>query len=112
MNINIFLGVRDILGLINDMGFDASVFNREITSTANYLSHQEEIKKWKRSFFVSFFFGFPCMIIMMYYMVEMSKTNHLHKNNCCVYPGLSLQNLLLFILSTPVQVITGKKKTL
>ena len=44
------------------------------------------------------------MVIMMYYMIQMSKDSHEHKQNCCVVPGLSLENLLLFILSTPVQV--------
>ena len=101
----IFLGPRDIIELIQDLGFQAKVYKRQLDDTANFLSHQEEIAKWRSSFFVSLIFGLPCMVIMMYYMIQMSTDGHEHKQNCCVVAGLSLENLLLFILSTPVQVI-------
>lgn len=78
---------------------------RRLDDTANYLSHQREIAKWRNSFFVSMFFGLPCMVIMMYYMLEMSSDDHHHENDCCITPGLSLENLLLFLLATPVQVL-------
>ena len=45
--------------------------------------------------------------IMMYYMIQMSTSDHQHRDNCCIVPGLSLENMLLFILSTPVQVQWG-----
>ena len=99
-----FLGPRDIIDVITELGFDAKVYKRRLEDPAHFLSHQEEIAKWRTSFFISLAFGGPCMVIMMYYMIEMSGDEHKHKDGCCVVPGLSLENLLLFILSTPVQV--------
>jgi Cu+-exporting ATPase len=89
--------------MINDLGFEASLFTRGIDTSANYLSHQAEIRKWRNSFFISLIFGLPAMIVMIYYMVEMSRDEHMHSDGCCLYPGLSLENLLLFLLATPVQ---------
>ncbi len=98
------IGPRDILEMIEELGFQAKIYKRRLDDTANFLSHQEEIAKWRSSFFISLLFGGPCMVLMMYFMIQMSTEHHEHKDNCCVVPGLSLENLLLFILSTPVQV--------
>ena len=101
-----FAGPRDIIEIVQDLGFQAKVYKRQLDDTSNFLSHQEEIAKWRSSFFISLIFGLPCMVIMMYFMIQMSTEDHKHVENCCVVPGLSLENLLLFILSTPVQVCT------
>ncbi len=97
-------GPRDVLKAISDLGFDASLHSKTLSATAAYLSHQAEIRKWRNSFLVSLVFGVPCMAVMFYYMVIMKILNDDHKNDCCITPGLSLENLLLFVLSTPVQV--------
>jgi copper ion binding protein len=100
------IGPRDIVEAVNNMGFTANIVGKDTKS--NYLDHKEDIRKWRSSFFISLVFGLPCMVIMMYFMVEMSQASHKHEDDCCVVPGLSLENLLLFLLSTPVQFIGGR----
>jgi len=85
--------------------------------------------RWRTSFLWSLIFGVPAMVIMMYFMFSpapeeeeahgamMNMTmNHTetttrkmtggHGNMIMLIPGLSLDNLLLFLLATPVQVRT------
>jgi len=102
------IGPRDVLDIINKLGFQAKLGSS--SDPAHYLEHKEEIKKWRSSFLISLVFGLPCMIIMTYYMVQMSGSGHKHKDNCCFMniPGLSLENTLLFLLSTPVQLLGGR----
>ena len=102
------IGPRDILEIITDLGYKAKLASKK--DKKHYLDHTEEINKWRNSFIVSLIFGLPCMIIMIYYMVEMSVSGHQHSDGCCLFdiPGLSLENTLLFLLSTPVQFLGGR----
>lgn len=72
------------------------------------LNQREEVRKWRNSFFFNLFFGLPSLAVMMYYMLLMSHKKSPHVSMCCVINGLSLENLLLFILVTPCQFFGGR----
>ena len=127
------MGSRDVVEAVNSLGFTASLISREMGQ--GIPDHQEDIRwakvsltfvarKWRTSFLISLVFGVPCMVVMMYYMFDMNRCvgitilttlkthyprpDHEHNSDCCLVPGLSLENTLLFLLSTPVQFIGGR----
>ncbi|CAG7734585.1 unnamed protein product, partial [Allacma fusca] len=88
----------DIVENIFDMGFEASLYNvRDVSN----LDHRDTTRKWRNSFFISLIFGVPSMILMMYFMFTMDMDHE--KTACKFIDGLSMENFLLFLLSTPVQ---------
>ncbi|CAH1976988.1 unnamed protein product [Acanthoscelides obtectus] len=100
-------GPRHIIETIKRLGFDAELFSRD-GGGGDYLQQKEEIRKWKRSFLFSLAFGGPCMAVMLYFMIVMTAGHMSHEDMCCIVPGLSLENFLLWALSTPVLIFGGR----
>uniref|UniRef100_A0A3Q3Q018 Copper-transporting ATPase 2 n=1 Tax=Monopterus albus TaxID=43700 RepID=A0A3Q3Q018_MONAL len=102
------LGARDIIKLIQSLGFEASLVK---AGFVNHLDHTEEIQQWKKSFLLSLVFGLPVMGLMIYMMV-MDSQHQEHGGSMPeeqnLLPGLSLLNLAFFLLCTPVQIFGGR----
>ncbi|CAG5991481.1 unnamed protein product [Menidia menidia] len=116
------IGPRDIIKLIENLGFEASLVKRD--RSASHLDHSKEIKQWRKSFFVSLIFCVPVMGMMMYMIIMDHQMNVSHHHNATLedrnhyhstmflerqlLPGLSIMNLLSFIFCVPVQFIGGR----
>uniref|UniRef100_A0A8D3DRJ5 Copper-transporting ATPase 2 n=1 Tax=Scophthalmus maximus TaxID=52904 RepID=A0A8D3DRJ5_SCOMX len=95
------LGARDIITI--SLGFKASLVKPGLKSN---LDHSKEITQWKNSFLLSLVFGLPVMGLMIYMMVMDSQHGEhggAMPEEQNLLPGLSLLNLVFFLLCTPVQ---------
>uniref|UniRef100_A0A8B9SAD6 Copper-transporting ATPase 2 n=1 Tax=Apteryx owenii TaxID=8824 RepID=A0A8B9SAD6_APTOW len=98
-------GPRDIIKIIEEIGFHASLARR--VPNAHNLDHKKEIQQWRKSFLCSLVFGIPVLILMIYMLIpdgEHHGSMVLEQN---LIPGLSVLNLLFFVLCTFVQFLGG-----
>uniref|UniRef100_A0A8C3YCJ1 Copper-transporting ATPase 1 n=1 Tax=Catagonus wagneri TaxID=51154 RepID=A0A8C3YCJ1_9CETA len=117
------IGPRDIIHIIESLGFEASLVKKD--RSASHLDHKREIRQWRRAFLVSLFFCIPVMGLMIYMMVIDHHLATLHHNQNMsqeeminihssmflerqILPGLSIMNLLSFLLCIPVQGKTSE----
>ncbi|XP_068918601.1 copper-transporting ATPase 1 isoform X2 [Petaurus breviceps papuanus] len=116
------IGPRDVINTIQNLGFEASLVKKD--RSASHLDHKREIQQWKRAFLVSLFFCIPVMGLMIYMMVMDHHLASIHQNGNMteeqmasyhssmflehqILPGLSVMNLLSFLLCIPVQFFGG-----
>lgn len=120
------LGARDLIDKINSLGFNASLAERTNKLEALNATQNKSIRRWRSSFFVSLAFGLPSMISMFVFMYLSSRssktmitnsTNQSHGMNShmdmmtqyMIVPGLNLENLLMWLFCTPVQIFGGRQ---
>nr|XP_056712021.1 copper-transporting ATPase 2 isoform X1 [Euleptes europaea] len=99
------IGPRDIITIIEGIGFQASLVKKDPRDHS--LDHKEEIQQWRKSFLCSLVFGIPVLILMIYMLIpdgQQHGSSVLEQN---LIPGLSILNLLFFVLCTLVQFLGG-----
>ncbi|KAM8953948.1 copper-transporting ATPase 1 isoform 2-T2 [Pelodytes ibericus] len=115
------IGPRDLMKIINNLGFSTSLVKKD--RSASHLDHRTEILRWKRSFLISLIFCIPVMGLMIYMMFMDDHLTMAHHHNMSmdditmyhptmvleyqILPGLSIMNLLSFLLCIPVQFLGG-----
>nr|KAF6427192.1 ATPase copper transporting beta [Rousettus aegyptiacus] len=100
------IGPRDVVRIIEEIGFRASPAQRN--PTAHHLDHKVEIKQWKKSFLCSLVFGIPVMGLMIYMLIPSNEPHESMVLDHNIIPGLSILNLIFFILCTFVQSKTSE----
>lgn len=107
-------GPRDILALVEELGFTAKIAD-EKTQALQKDKQKEELAKLRNHLIWSAALAIPVFIMGMV-LPSVAEKNHdssLYKLYMSpskeIFPGLSLPNFLMWLLTTPIQFILGKK---
>ncbi|VDM60795.1 unnamed protein product [Angiostrongylus costaricensis] len=100
------VGPRDLISVIEGLGYTAELSSKD--DQMKRLDQSEEVRKWRTTFLISLIFGVPVMLIMVIFHWILHTPMHPEKQTPVISPALSLDNLLLLLLCTPVQVIGGR----
>lgn len=103
---NTVLGARTIVETIEELGFNALVYDNTKNAQLESLSKVREIKEWKRAFWKSFVFAVPVFFIAMV-MPEMNWCHSLL--DIAIIPGLYLTDIVQMVLAIPVQFGVGRR---
>ncbi|KAG0014988.1 ATPase Cu transporting protein 7B [Entomortierella chlamydospora] len=100
------IGVRDLITAVEDTGFDVALAPDDALSSRNAL--QEKIKReellLRRRLLLSLVFAIPMFIVSMVMMMMLPKSNPVRAGLMkTIIPGLRIQDVVMFILATPVQ---------
>ena len=97
------LGPRDVISIIEKIGFEAKIQEKGDIDPGHAKQQRKTIRKWRNAFLLSLIFGAPSMAIMWYFM-----TAGMHDRHKPLFRGVSLENLLYFLLCTPTMLHGGK----
>ncbi|XP_070789124.1 copper-transporting ATPase 2 [Pituophis catenifer annectens] len=99
------IGPREIIKIVQGIGFQASLAKRDPKD--HNLDHKQEIQQWKKSFLCSLVFGIPVLVLMVYMLLPIEEHHGSMVLEQNLIPGLSILNLLFFVLCTLVQFLGG-----
>ncbi|GAA6012476.1 hypothetical protein JCM11491_004343 [Sporobolomyces phaffii] len=100
-------GPRDVVDLIEEVGFDATLASDENNAMQlQSLARTKEIQEWRNAFLRSFSFGLPVFLLSMVFpMVPFLRP----LVNFALVPGIHLGDVVCCILTIPVQFGIGAR---
>lgn len=104
---NTLIGARAIVEAIEELGFNALVFDNTKNAQLESLTKMREIREWRRAFWISLIFAVPVFIISM--VLPGSKWGQQLLDIGFILPGLYLFDIIQLVLTLPVQFGVGKR---
>ncbi|GAA5981501.1 hypothetical protein JCM5350_004610 [Sporobolomyces pararoseus] len=104
---SILRGPRDVVDLIEEVGFDATLASDENNAMQlQSLARTKEIQEWRSAFIRSFSFGLPVFLLSMVFpMISFLRP----LVNVALLPGIHLGDVICCILTIPVQFGIGAR---
>lgn len=100
------IGAREMVGHVEDMGFDAVVSNDDDATQLRSLQRTKEIQEWRTRFWRSFAFAAPVFLVgMVFPHISFLRPIVQYK----LATGLFLGDIISLILTTPSQFWLGQK---
>jgi Cu+-exporting ATPase len=97
------IGTRDILEMIEDMGYEVTLLKGEAQILPN-----TEMDSYYHDMIFALFFVVPATFMM--FSMMFLQTTVIHRwMMTIIYPGLTVDDLLSFLISTPVQFYLGRR---
>lgn len=101
-----FIGVRDMVDRISELGFDAMIFDDNDATQLRSLTRTKEIHEWRNRFKASVAFAIPVFFItMIAHRIPFFRP----VVNYRIIRGIYLGDFLAFILALPVQTILARR---
>ncbi len=100
------IGVRDLITKIEELGFNATIFDDSAQVQLESLARTKEIKEWQESFWTALSFALPISVISM--ILPVVTPNLISQR---ILPGLFIGDLAMLLLCIPVQFGIGSKFT-
>lgn len=101
-----FIGPREMVERIEDMGFDAMVSDQNDATQVQSLQRTKEVLEWRSRFLWSVAFAVPVLIISKICHLIPPLRMFLAMHLCT---GIHLEDVILLILTTPAQFWVGAK---
>lgn len=106
------VGIRDIIQLIEDCGFDALLnSNLDLNSQLDALSKKKEVQYWRLNFLKCLIVGGP-VVVFGHLVPSLMKKHHKmmsHSIGPTIVPGIYLDHICEFVLTSYLQFFIGKK---